>query len=364
MKSAAELKILEIGQFGLLKRNLPDRTTLIFTGEDWAEADGLECRVFDLGLLPWLMRSLARGEWDIVFCHAPVRPLWDRKHGFLAALKGLLRRLVYTRSLGTYALRGRQASPLVMLDFNDEPTIPAHAFHLLERAVVCFKRELPTDTAKAFLDSAPRLRTHRDVMSSPFVARNLGKLRPISAAVPDETARMALEKPARKEVDVFFAGSINSTLRAAGLPILRSLQAEGYVVDVCEGGLSKGEYLERCARAWLTWSPEGYGWECLRHYEASLCLSVPVLSPPGILRHFPLQDRVHAIYYAAEGSGLRDAILGALADRPRLEAMAEAARAHVLRHHTHSKAIEHMLSVALGEIEARLDGSGPAKGNP
>ena len=80
------------------------------------------------------------------------------------------------------------------------------------------------------------------------------------------------------------------------------------MVDVCEGGLSKGEYLRRCARAWLTWSPEGYGWECLRHYEASLCLSVPVLSPPGILRHFPLQDRVHAIYYAAEGSGLRDAI--------------------------------------------------------
>ena len=131
MKPAAELKILETSASCLLKRNLPDRTTLIFTGEDWSEADGLECRVFGPGLFPWLMRSLARGEWDIVFCHAPVRPLWDRKHGFLAALGGLLRRLVYTRSLGTYALRGRQASPLVMLDFNDEPTIPAHAFHLL-----------------------------------------------------------------------------------------------------------------------------------------------------------------------------------------------------------------------------------------
>ena len=357
MKLATELKILEIGQFPLLKRTLPDRTTLIFTGENRNRVEDLEHRVFSLDLLPWLMRALANGEWGMVFCHVPVRPLWDRKHGLPAALKGLLRRLLRPRTLGTYALRSRQASPLVMLDFNDEPGIPAHAFYLLERAVVCFKRELPTDTAKAFLDSAPALRTHRDVMSSPFVRHNLGKLRPISAAVRDETARTALEQPFGKDVDVFFAGSINSTLRAAGLPVLRALQAEGFRVDVCEGGLSKSEYLARCARAWLTWSPEGYGWECLRHYEASLCLSVPVLSPPGIIRHFPLLDRVHAIYYRAEGDGLRDAIVGALTDKPRLEAMALAARAHVLCHHTQSRVVEHMLTVAIAEA-----GRGSAKG--
>jgi len=360
MKSAGEMNILEIGQFPLLKRTLPDRTTLIFTGENRSRVEDLEHRVFSPGLLPWLTRALAKEEWDIVFCHVPVRPLWDRRHGLPAALKGLLRRLLRMRTLGTYALGGRRAPPLVMLDFNDEPGIPAHAFRLLERAVVCFKRELPTDMAKAFLDSAPALRTHRQVMSSPFVRRNLGKLRPISAAVPDATARMALEKPSDKDVDVFFAGSINSTLRSAGLPILRALQAEGCRVDVCEGGLPKGEYLARCARAWLTWSPEGYGWECLRHYEASLCLSVPVLSPPGILRHFPLLNGVHAIYYLAEGDGLREAILGALADKPRLEAMARAARAHALSHHTQSKVVEHMLSVAIGEAEA---GRAPAKGS-
>lgn len=349
MKPTDQLKILEIGQFSLVKRTLPDRTTLIFTGENRARVEDVEHGLFSPALLPWLLRALANGEWDIVFCHVPVRPLWDRRHGLPAALKGLLRRLVRMRTLGTYALHRRQASPLVMLDFNDEPVIPAHGFHLLERAIVCFKRELPTDKAKVFLGSAPGLRTHRQVMSSPFVGRNLGKLHPISAAVPDATVRMVPENPSGKDVDVFFAGSINSTLRSAGFPVLKALQAEGYRIDVCEGGLPKSEYLARCARAWLTWSPEGYGWECLRHYEAGLCLSVPILSPPGILRHFPLLDGVHAIYYRAEGDGLREAILSALADKSRLEAMARAARAHVLRHHSHSKLVEHMLTVATGE---------------
>jgi len=353
MKPLDEWKILEIGQFALFKRSLPDRTTLIFTGEDPARADGLNGRIFGVGQLPWLLASLARDEWDIVFCHAPVRPVWDRKHGLVAAVGDLLRRLRHVRTLGTYALRGLRSCPLVLLDFNDEPSIPAHVFHLLDRSVACFKRELPTDHAKAFLDTNRAHRTHGDVMSSPFVRRNLPKIRPISAAVSEETARQALETPSGKSVDIFFAGSINSTLRVIGLPVLRSLQAQGYVVDFCEGGLSKSEYLARCARAWLTWSPEGYGWECLRHYEASLCLSVPVLSPPGIDRHFPLLEHVHAIYYPAEGSGLRDAIVGALCDKPLLETMGRAARAHVLRYHTHLKVVDHMLRTAATEIATR-----------
>jgi hypothetical protein len=355
MKPITEFRILEIGQFWLLKRALPDQTTLIYTGEDLSSVQEMDYRIFDLRLLPWLRRSLVRSDWDLVFCHAPVRPLWDRRHGLTAALHGLLRRLVHLRTLGTYALHG-QTCPVVMLDFNDEPGIPAHMFPLLNKAVACFKRELPADPAKAFLDAAPDLRTHRDVMSSRFVNRNLAKLRPISAAVADNTARLALATSASKEVDVFFAGSINSVIRAAGLPVLQSLQAQGYAVDFCEGGLSQDDYLARCARAWLTWSPEGYGWECFRHYEASLCLSVPVLNLPGILRHRPLLDGVHAVYYPVEGDGLRDAIVRALADKPQLAVMAQAARAHALRYHTHSAVAAHMLDVARAALEGRPGG--------
>jgi hypothetical protein len=353
LKSNAELRILEIGQFCLFKRNLPDQTTLVFTGENMAEVDGVAHRVFDLRLYRSLAGSLARGDFDIVMCHTPVRPVWDRRHGFRAAMAALLHRLRAVRTLGTYVLRGRYPTPLVLLDFNDEPNVPAHVFPLLDRAVLGFKRELPTDAAKAFLDSTWEHRTHQAVMSSPFVQRNLAKLRPIPIAIAEETVRLAMQTDPTKEVDVFYAGGINSTLRAAGLPVLQSLQAQGYRIDVCKGGLSKREYLARCARAWLTWSPEGYGWECFRHYEASLCLSVPLLSPPGILRYRPLEEGVHAVYYSAEGEGLRQAIVAALADKAALMAMAQAARTHTLRHHTHSKVVEHILDSSRIAIQAR-----------
>ena len=44
MKPVHELKILEVGEFSLFKRNLPDRTTLIFTGQNPARAADLDCR--------------------------------------------------------------------------------------------------------------------------------------------------------------------------------------------------------------------------------------------------------------------------------------------------------------------------------
>lgn len=349
MKASSELKLLEIGQFCLFKRNMPEQTTMIFTGQDRREADGIDCRVFDLTLLPWLRRELARGAWDLVLCHVPPHPAWEPRYGFPAASAMLLRRLRHIRTFGTYALRAPFPIPLVLLDFNDEPAIPAHSFPLLDRAILYFKRELPADLAKAFLGATRELRTHPEVMASVFVQRNLHKLRPISALVAEDTARLALETSQTKTTDVFFAGSVNSTQRAAGLPVLQALAAQGYRIDICEGGLSKSDYLSRCASAWLTWSPEGYGWECLRHYEASLCRSVPVLSPPGIARYFPLREGVHAIYYPLEGDGLREAMIRALADKPALETMAQAARDHALRHHTHARGIEHMLNTALTE---------------
>jgi hypothetical protein len=346
------VRILEIGQFPLFKRNYPDQTTMIFTGENHAEIDGLDCQVFGPRLLSWLLRSLAQRRWDIVFCHAPVRPVWDRKHGLHHAIVEFLRRIRLVRTLGTCALETGDTPPLVMLDFNDEPGIPGHVFGLLERSLLYFKRELPTDPAKAFLDSAWELRTHPQVMASDFVRRNLTKLRPISIAISEETVRLAKQTRPEKEIDVFFAGSVNSVPRASGLQLLRALQREGYRIEIHGGGLPKRDYLERCAKAWLTLSPEGYGWECFRHYEASLCLSVPVLGPPGILRHEPLLAGLHAIYYSAEGDGLRNAILTALADKPSLNLMASAARAHVLRHHTHTQVTRHILETALAQIRS------------
>ncbi len=344
------LKILEIGEFSLLKRNLPDQTTLVFTGDNPRNVRGLEHRPFSPAMLPSLLRSLRRGEWDVVLCYPPARALWDRRQGAPRAAAALLRRLASFRTLGAYVLKARPASPLVVLDYNDEATIPAPALFLLDACVAYFKRELPVDFAKAFRNAAPRYRTPGCVVSDPFFQRNVGKLRPISAAIPEDTARLALETRPAKTVDVFFAGSSSSsTVRARGFEQLTALGAAGYIVDICAGGLSKAEYLERCARAWLTWSPEGYGWECLRHYEASLCLSVPILSQPTIYRHHPLLEGVHALCYRPQGDSLREVIVKALADKPALESMARAARAHTLRFHTHLRACQYILETVAGE---------------
>ena len=355
MNNIENLRLLEIGQFGLFKRNLPEQTTLVYTGENVARLEGLECLTFRAGLIPWLQKGLSQGAWNVVLCHAPVHPAWDTRHGFVQALRHLFLRLRKGRVIGTRFLERDVACPLVMLDFNDEPSISRHVFPLLDRCTLYFKRELPGDFAKAFLNAAPDLRDHPRVQTSDFFNRNAGKLRPISAAVPESTAAAAASLESGKTTDIFFAGTINSTVRRRGFPVLEGLRAQGFRVDVCQGGVPRKEYLQRCASAWLTWSPEGYGWECHRHYEASLCRSVPVMSAPGVFRHQPLVDRLHGFFYPLEGDGLRDSLIAALSDKGRLEAMATEARRHALSHHTHSRIIEHILSSAL----AAAAGAGP-----
>jgi hypothetical protein len=74
------------------------------------------------------------------------------------------------------------------------------------------------------------------------------------------------------------------------------------------------------------------------------------MNQPGIFRYRPLLERVHAVYYPVEGNGLRDALDSALADKPTLAAMAAAARAHVLAHHTHARVVEYILDTALERL--------------
>lgn len=349
MKNIEGLRILEVGQFCLLKRNLPEQTTLVYTGNDFSRLHGLEYIPFGLRIIPWLQRSLSSGNWDIVFCHSPIHPVWDTRHGMVDAVRHLLRQFRNERTFASSLLDRTIDCPLVMLDFNDESAIPGHVFPLLDRCTLYFKRELPADFAKAFLNASADLRYPANAHSSDFFNRNAHKLRPISLAVPESTARLASSLEPEKENDVFFAGSIHTTVRQQGLPVLTALREQGYRIDVCQDVLPKEHYLERCAKAWLTWSPEGYGWDCFRHYEASLCHSVPVMNFPGIFRHAPLLDGVHGFLYPVEGDGLRNTLIAALSDKSRLKTMAANARRHVLSHHTHSRIIEHILSSCLPE---------------
>jgi hypothetical protein len=160
--------------------------------------------------------------------------------------------------------------------------------------------------------------------------------------------------PLEKTADVFFAGQVtlNSTVREAGMRQLETLAARGYRIDIARERLPYREFLARCARSWLTWSPEGYGWDCRRHYEAALCRSVPLMSRATIHRHRPLVAGEHGFYYDVEGDGLIRAAEDALADKERLARIAEASRTHVLTHHTYEAICRYMV----GELAAKLAG--------
>jgi hypothetical protein len=179
----------------------------------------------------------------------------------------------------------------------------------------------------------------------------IAKLRPFSLGLtPERVATIASCTPSEKTADVFFAGLLesSSTVRSEGAKQLEDLRRRGYRIDLARERLSPEDFYRRCARAWLAWSPEGYGWDCFRHYEAALCGTVPVINHPTIHRHAPLEGDVHCIYYGVEGADLTRVIVKSLADKPRLTRMAAAARDHVLRHHTAARLCEHVVATCLG----------------
>ena len=108
------------------------------------------------------------------------------------------------------------------------------------------------------------------------------------------------------------------------------------------------------ARAWLTWSPEGLGWECFRHYEAPFAFSVPIINSPTIIRYRPLIDGIHAFYYCPdEPNALAEKVKTALGDKKRLREMAERAHAHVLKYHLRPQPFAaNLLRMGLGLEEA------------
>ena len=137
-------------------------------------------------------------------------------------------------------------------------------------------------------------------------------------------------------------------MRGRGISELLALRDKGLKIDIANEVLSPREFYERCARAWLVWSPEGLGWDCFRHYEALACKAVPIINYPAIERHQPLIEREHAFYYGVEPGGLTRTVLFALSNKGRLARMAEAGCSHVLAHHTPAAIARYIVGATLG----------------
>lgn len=340
-------RIVEIGERPLFRTYHPESTCKVSTSARLRPEPGE--LGFGLSAVLKLRRMAAEGKVDLVVCHPELYAPWRPRSIFPALGRSLPRDAGgLLRTFGHPAVRLLPEVPLAVVDLADSFVIGRHNFFLLDRCRLYFKRELPVDRWRVFFGTGhPNLPTRR-IRLNPRFQRRIARLRPISLGVPDSTA--ALARPvAEKTADVFFAGQVapSSTVRTAGLAQLVALRGEGYRIDIATEPLPLEAYLERCARAWLTWSPEGFGWECHRHYEAPLCGSVPVMSRPTIERYRPLAEGKHGFYYDVEGDDLALTLRAALADRERLVRMAQAARAHVLAHHTHARLCDYILESCL-----------------
>src|SRR4051812_23323658 len=133
-----------------------------------------------------------------------------------------------------------------------------------------------------------------------------------------------------RDIDVFFAGAVNSEERRASIDRVRQLQSGGYRIVIVEGHLPFAEYLSLMSRSWLTLSPQGYGYNGFRHYESMLVGSVPLinLSDPPVINDF--RDGNNCFLYSTKLGNINQIIKSALHDKSRLLQMAAGLREFVI----------------------------------
>jgi hypothetical protein len=349
--SRSSLKIVEIGDKPFIKSAFPEET-YFFSTYAVAPVTDRHAKVFNISLSTIKdLRGLLRDpSVSLIVCHPSPSSPWSPR----TISRALFSRRIFNgqvpllRAFGSQFLRGGHSAPLVVLDHDDFPLINRSNLFLLERCQLYFKRELPIDRWRVFLKTAhANLPTYR-FRRLPRWERLVEKLRPISLGLP-MMPQPSYPQGSEKTSDIFFAGQVeaSSWVRKVGAEELANLSQAGIKVDLPSAGLSRDEFYSRCASSWLVWSPEGYGWDCFRHYEALACGSVPLINYPTIERHNPLIDGEHALFYSGEPGTLRSAVLQALADKERLNRIAVAGRAHVMKHHTASSLAAHIVEQGL-----------------
>ena len=304
-----------------------------------------------MGGLIALRRAIRAGDFDLIVCEpnyqAPWHPIafWRK----LFSRRALAGKVSLTRPFGLQLLRGVQTPPIAVVDLEDNASINSCDRYLLDACRLYFKRELPVDGWRLFANTMSPRQPSRRFRANPANQAWFEKLRPISLGIPPHLDGLLPVAPREKTADLFFVGNTAGLpARQSGMADLEALRSAGVVVDIPDRRLEREEFYARCAAARLVWSPEGFGWDCFRHYEAAACGAVPVINYPTILRHRPLEHGVHCFYYPPEPGGLAATVLAALQDKAGLAAMAERAREHVMRFHRRSALGEYVVESCLG----------------
>lgn len=285
-----------------------------------------------------LLADARAGKFDFIILGSTMHPYFNPRKGWIRNLADItVKRLKHPHLLvgSVFPFAGTR-TPLAALDLEVNSTVDNRRFQHMERAVCYFKRELPQNPCNAFLYTHSKTECNGNILRTEPFQHWVPKLRPISLGITDDRARELATLNLPKKTDVFFAGDVSfRPNRISGLRQLERLKAEGWRVDITTDRLPFDEFARRCAQAHLVWSPEGFGWDCYRHYEIPAVGSVPLMQVCPLFRYKPFLENETAVYYWLEGDGLADSVRRALQNRARLVEMGQAAREHVLRWHTH-----------------------------
>lgn len=286
------------------------------------------------------IKEIKRGKYSTLIAGETGYPYFNPRKNFFRNLFNKVSRVSRAPNL----LRSwrfpyhRLPIPLACIDMCDSMVVDNGRFNQLAACTCYFKREFPVNPSNLFLYTSAKTEHSCNVSNIAFFQKAMPKIRPISLGITDaEAARCGAVADSPKKTDIFFAGEIqNRWNRLAGLSQLKRLKDEGYAIDIVEGRIPWEEFSRRSAQAYLVWSPEGHGWDCMRHYEIAAMNSVPLMQYPTIRRYAPMVEGEHAIYYHIENDDLVASARRALQNRGRLVEMARNAQAHTLRWHTHS----------------------------
>ncbi|MGE0499798.1 MAG: glycosyltransferase [Rhizobiaceae bacterium] len=345
------LRILELGAAPVVKSVFPGQTDFFST---FPRSDHA-INALSIGLRQ-LYRRLRDDEVDLVVCQPPPFAFWHHQ----ALVRLVFNRRLFAggtrpqRGLGPPLLRLFRRPPVAVFDMEDYPHVDWWNHYLIDRATLYFKRELPADDWRIFTKTGTPGQPSARFRQSSRNRTRIGKLRPLPLGMPAHNEPLLPTRPSEKQYDVFFAGNVEGMpVRERGLAELRQLAAEGVRIDVPDRPIPREEFYARCARAWLTWSPEGYGWDCFRHYEAPACRSVPVHNFPPIRRHAPSLPGIHAFYHGLAPGELAATVRAALADKERLARMAEDAHAHWRAHHRVEAIARHVIESTMSAATAK-----------
>jgi len=323
------------------------------SGKNQAVPEGM--KLFTRQAAREIRRALYDNQYDFVISCSVADPIWRQDRNWLTNFIKYAKKITrHYSSLGTYLvpwMLSGSSVPLAIFDWEDNTIIARKNWGLLKRATCYFKTQSPRNPYKAFLFQDRRNDCLFNIVRQPGYTELAKKLRPYSVGITIPKNWGDLHG-IEKKTDVFFAGAAHySWARREGFRLLEELRDEGFNIDLHSTStgtsLPQDEFLRRCAQAWLVWSPEGAGWDCMRHYWAPLMGSVPLLNHPDTRRHEPLLHGVHAYYYGVEGDDIKRAVRHALQDKERLRKMAAEGEILVRQHHTHEALADYLVAETL-----------------